>query len=95
MDKYLLTIDKVVRLLGDVGGRMSMSSVFVKAAPVPDELEGDELAYRMARVYGYLIPYGETHPEFGIIEKGDWVLSSRGWGHYNELKDFDNTDIPY
>ena len=29
------------------------------------------------------------------VQKGDWILSEKGWGHYNRLKEMDEMDIPY
>lgn len=95
MNEYRHPIDQVVRLLGENKGRMEMEAIFHKLGRLPESVDGVELAYRLARVHEYLLPYGMVHPEYGEVRKGDWILSDVGWGHYKSLKEMDDMDIPY
>ena len=72
-----------------------MDVVFHKLGRLPDIVDGRELAYQLARTYEYLLPYGAECPDIGNVEKGEWILSVKGWSHYTRLKELDGMDIPY
>lgn len=95
MKEYRLLIDQVICLLGDNKGRMHMDLVFHKLGRLPDTVDGRELANQLARTYEYLLPYGAEHPNIGNVQKGEWILSEKGWSHYKRLKELDGMDIPY